>query len=113
MSIVAWFLYSPFKKLVFVPVASATDGGNRDCPVLASVAQWPEIQPLVSGVKSFPLTSRNGRTDAQADNYYLVCQISQFDTLRVILGIYCIFWKSKLLLHRDLIHGKLCNYYNL
>ena len=48
MSIVAWFLYSPSKKLVFVPVASATDGGHRDCPVLASVAQWPEIQPLVS-----------------------------------------------------------------
>ena len=48
VSIVAWFLYSPSKKLVFVPVASATDGGHRDCPVLASVAQWPEIQPLVS-----------------------------------------------------------------
>ena len=31
-----------------MPVASATDGGHRDCPVLASVAQWPEIQPLVS-----------------------------------------------------------------
>ena len=46
--IVAWFLYSPPKKLVFMPVASATAGGHRDCPVLASVAQWPEIQPLVS-----------------------------------------------------------------
>ena len=23
-------------------------GGQRDCSVLASVAQWPEIQPLVS-----------------------------------------------------------------
>ena len=34
--------------LVFVPVASATAGGHRDCPVLASVAQWSEIQPLVS-----------------------------------------------------------------
>ena len=31
-----------------MPVASATDGGHRDCSVLASVAQWPEIQPLVS-----------------------------------------------------------------
>ena len=31
-----------------MPVASATDGGHRDCPVLASVTQWPEIQPLVS-----------------------------------------------------------------
>ena len=46
--IVMWFLYSPPKKLVFVPVASAMVGGHRDCPVLASVAQWPEIQPLVS-----------------------------------------------------------------
>ena len=31
-----------------MPVASATAGGHRDCPVLASVAQWPEIQHLVS-----------------------------------------------------------------
>ena len=31
-----------------MPVASATDGGHRDCPVLASVAQCSEIQPLVS-----------------------------------------------------------------
>ena len=35
-------------KLVFMPVASATAGGHRDCLVLGSVAQWPEIQPLVS-----------------------------------------------------------------
>ena len=48
MSIVTWFLYSPSNKLMFVSVASATDGGHRYCPVLASVAQWPEIQPLVS-----------------------------------------------------------------
>ena len=48
VSIVTWFLYSQPKRLVFVPVASATDGSHRDCPVLASVAQWPEIQPLVS-----------------------------------------------------------------
>ena len=57
MSIVAWFnelnvhagiMYSPSKKLVFVPIASAMAGGHRDCLVLASVAQWPEIQPLVS-----------------------------------------------------------------
>ena len=48
MSIVAWVLYSPSKKLVFVSVASATAGAHRDCPVLASIAQWPEIQPLVS-----------------------------------------------------------------
>ena len=43
-----WFLYSPPKKLAFVPVASATAGGHRDYPVLASVAQWPAIQSLVS-----------------------------------------------------------------
>ena len=48
VSIIAWFLYSLSKKLVFVPIASATAGGHRDCPVLASVAQWPEIQPPVS-----------------------------------------------------------------
>ena len=41
-------LYSPSKKLVFVLVASAKAGGHRDCPVLASVAQWLEIQPPVS-----------------------------------------------------------------
>ena len=48
MSIVAWFLYSPPKKLVSMPVASATAGGHRDRPVLASVAQWPEMQPHIS-----------------------------------------------------------------
>ena len=41
-------LYSPLKKLVFVPVVSATAGSHRDYPVLASVVQWPEIQLLVS-----------------------------------------------------------------
>ena len=35
-------------KLVFVPVARATAGCHKDCQVLAPVAQWPEIQPLVS-----------------------------------------------------------------
>ena len=43
-----WFLYSPSEKLVFVPIASTMAGGHRDCSVLASVAQWPEIQPPVS-----------------------------------------------------------------
>ena len=47
------------KKLVFMPVASATAGGHRDRPVLASVAQWPEIQPLVSRGQ---IISHNGRT---------------------------------------------------
>ena len=56
---------------MFVPVASATAGGHSDCPVLASIAQWPEIQHLVSRGKIVPLTSRNGRTDAQTDNYNL------------------------------------------
>ena len=57
---------------MFVPVASATDGGHRDSPVVASVAQWPEIQPLVSrgqivsGVLPL-LTDR--QTDTQTDNY--------------------------------------------
>ena len=51
-------LYSPPKKLEFVPVASVTAGGHRDCPVLAPVAQWPEIQPLVSlTVTGFGLVS--------------------------------------------------------
>ena len=46
--IVGWFLYSPSKKLVFVPIASTTADTHSDCPVLASVTQWSEIQPLVS-----------------------------------------------------------------
>ena len=46
-----------------MPVASATAGGHRDCPVLVSVAQWLEIQPLVSGGQVVLLTSRNGRID--------------------------------------------------
>ena len=71
MSIVAWFLYSLTKKLVFVPVASATAGGHRDCPVLASVAQWPEIQHLVSRgqIVSADLLQR---TDRWMDNYRTV-----------------------------------------
>ena len=40
--------YSPPKELVFVPVASTMAGGHRDCTVLASVAQWPDIQPFAS-----------------------------------------------------------------
>ena len=47
MSTVAWFLYSPSKKLVFLPVASALTGAHRNCLVLASNAQQPEIQPLM------------------------------------------------------------------
>ena len=31
-----------------MPIASATADAHRNCPVLASVAQWPEIQALVS-----------------------------------------------------------------
>ena len=33
---------------MFVPVASALTGAHRDCLVLASFAQQPEIQHLVS-----------------------------------------------------------------
>ena len=55
-----------------MPVASATDGGHRGCPVLASVAQWPEIQPLVSRGQIvsavLPLLT-NRQTDTQTDNY--------------------------------------------
>ena len=55
-----------------MPIASATDGGHRDYPVLASVAQWPEIQPLVSRGQIVSavlplLTDR--QTDTQTDNY--------------------------------------------
>ena len=31
-----------------MPIASATTAAHRDRPAVASVAQWPEIQPLVS-----------------------------------------------------------------
>ena len=51
---------------MFVPVASAMAGGHRDCSVLASVAQWSEIQLLVSRP---PVT--DGCTDARTDNYNL------------------------------------------
>ena len=49
-----------------MPVANAMGGGYRDCPVLATVAQWPEIQPLVSRGQIVLLTSHNGQTH----NYY-------------------------------------------
>ena len=48
MSIVACFLYGPFKKLAFVPVASAMTAVHKDRLVLASYAPRPEIQPLES-----------------------------------------------------------------
>ena len=48
MPIVAWLLYGLSKKLLFVPVASALTGAHRDCLFLASFAQQPEIQHLVS-----------------------------------------------------------------
>ena len=48
MSIVAQVLYGLSRKLVFVPVASALTGTHRDCLFLASFAQQPEIQHLVS-----------------------------------------------------------------
>ena len=33
---------------MFMPIASAMTAAHRDCPAVASVAQWSEIQPLVS-----------------------------------------------------------------
>ena len=47
------FLYSPSKKLVFVPIASAMAGVHRDFPVLASVAQWPDTAFCFSGSSRF------------------------------------------------------------
>ena len=48
MSIVDWFLYSLSKELVIVPIASALIGIHRDCLIVASFGQEPEIQLLVS-----------------------------------------------------------------
>ena len=50
MYIVACFLYTLSKKLVFVPVASAMTAIHRDRLVLAlaSNAQWLEIRSLTS-----------------------------------------------------------------
>ena len=48
MSIVAWFLYGLSKELVFVPIANALSGTHRDCLIVASFGQEPEIQCLVS-----------------------------------------------------------------
>ena len=66
-----------------MPVANATDGGHRDCPVLASVAQWPEIQPLVSRGQIVSavlplLTDRqtDRQTDTQTDYYNFSIMIS-------------------------------------
>ena len=41
-------LYGPSKKQLFVPVASALTGTPRDCLIVASYGQEPEIQRLVS-----------------------------------------------------------------
>ena len=48
VSIIAYFLYSQSKKLVFVPVVSALIGAHRHCLVQASITQQPELQPIVS-----------------------------------------------------------------
>ena len=48
MSIVDWFLYGLSKELMFVPVASALTGTHRDCLIVVSFGQEPEIQRLVS-----------------------------------------------------------------
>ena len=46
---VTWFLYGLSKKLVFMPVASTLTGMHKDCLLLASFVQLPEMQHLVSG----------------------------------------------------------------
>ena len=63
-----------------MPEASATDGGHRDCPVLASVAQWPEIQPLVSRgqIVSGVLPLLTDRHITQTDNYNFSIMIINF-----------------------------------
>ena len=48
VSTVTWFLYGLSKELVFVPVASAFTGTHRDCLIVASFGQEPEIERLVS-----------------------------------------------------------------
>ena len=48
MSNVAWFMYSLSKKLMLAHVASVITAVHRGRLVLASNAQWPEIQPPVS-----------------------------------------------------------------
>ena len=45
---VTWFLYGPFQKLAFVPVASAMTAVRSDRLILASNALWTEIQQPVS-----------------------------------------------------------------
>ena len=72
-----------------MPIASATDGGHRDCPVLASVAQWPEIQPLVSRGQIVSavlplLTDR--QTDTQTDNYNFSIMIDLAISLIVLIN---------------------------
>ena len=49
------------------PVASATAGHPRGCPVLASVAQWPEIQPPVSRGQIVSADILNEQTDGRTE----------------------------------------------
>ena len=70
MSIVAWFLYGPSKELVFVPVASALTGSNRDCLTVAYFGQEPEIQRLVSR-SQIASTDLPSIMDGQTDNYHI------------------------------------------
>ena len=74
-----------------MPVASATDGGHRDCPVLASVAQWPEIQPLVSRgqiVSAVLLLLTDRQTDTQTDNYMYNFSIMMHTTVTCMCTVY-------------------------
>ena len=86
-------MYSLSKKLVFLPVASAMAGSNRDCPVLASDAQWPEIQPLVSRgqIVSTDLPLQTHGWTLICSGLQLAKQLDlQEDIVRVI-GRFC-FW---------------------
>ena len=59
---------------MFVPIASAMTAAHRDCSAVAFVAQWPEIQPLVSQgqiVSADLLYWTDGRTE----NYIMVVAI--------------------------------------
>ena len=52
-----------------MPIASAMTAAHSDSPVVTFVAQWPEIQPLVSRGQIVQLTSHDGRTDRRTDTW--------------------------------------------
>ena len=48
-----------------MPIASAMTAAHRDSPAIASIAQLPEIQPLVSRGQIVFAASHDGQTDTQ------------------------------------------------